>query len=171
MEITYDVRGMFFDRLAVQARVDAQKRKRLSKAGAYVRRTARTLLRRKKTSAPGQPPATHGPEPNLRTVLFGYDPRSESVVVGPIKLNQATMVDGNRSTVPELMERGGIATIYEERYRGQLRWRRRDMRRNPRPEKEYRRRRAVYQPRPFMGPALDRERGKFPELFRNCIGP
>jgi hypothetical protein len=171
LEVTYAVKEWFFDGAAVAGRVEAQKRKRLSQAGAYVRRTARTLLRRKKTSAPGQPPATHGPEPNLRTVLFAYDPQAESLVVGPVKLPQVAIVHGNRSTVPELMERGGIATIYEERYRGQLRWRRRDMRRNRRPEKEYRRRRAVYQPRPFMGPALDRERTKLPELFRNCIGP
>lgn len=171
MELTFAVRDAFFDRKAVQDRVDAAKRKQLSKAGRFVRRTARTLLRGKKASQAGQPPATHGPEPNLRTIFYVYDQQTESVVVGPVKLNQVNMVDGNRATVPELMEKGGIATIYEERWRGQLKWRRRDMRRNRKAEKEYRRRTAIYRQRPFMGPALDRERAKVPELFRDCIGP
>jgi hypothetical protein len=183
MEITVAVKDAFFDRAAVIRRMDTAKQKRLSKAGAFLQRRAQSLLkRRKKTSQAGQTPSIHtekgaeGPGSGLKYILFFYDSAADSVVVGPVKLNQATMVDGNRSSVPELMEKGGIATIYEERWRfprKQFKWRRRDLRRLPNPEKEYRRRRAVYRPRPFMGPALDKERqaGKIPELFKNCIGP
>lgn len=172
MDITYNVRNMFFDRLAVQARVDAQKRKRLSKAGAYVQRTARTSLRRKTTRPAPQPPATHSPEPNLRKIWFVFDPLSASVVVGPVAFNKR-LRKSNRTTVPELMEHGGSAEVTEYAEEHTLQWmlgaeffKRKHFRRVA-----VRRRMARYAARPFMGPALDRERGKFPELFRNCIGP
>src|SRR5690606_6172596 len=50
---------LFFDRKAVTSRVDKATRKVLSRFGAFVRRTARSSIRkRKKTSQPGSPPSS-----------------------------------------------------------------------------------------------------------------
>ena len=49
---------MFFDRAKVKNAVDKGVRKVLSKFGAFVRRTARSSIRkRKRVSAPGEPPS------------------------------------------------------------------------------------------------------------------
>lgn len=119
MEITFDVKNAFFDRLAVIQRMDAASVKRLSKAGAMVRRTARTLVRpRKRASRPGEPPSTHSPEPNLRTVLFAYDKNANSVVVGPVKLNQMewSWIDYTGTTVPRILEHGDRVLVHEWRF-------------------------------------------------------
>ena len=136
-------RNLFFDRPKVQRAVDAARRRVLSKAGAFIRREARQSIRRRKgTSPPGRPPYSHvGLLRNL--ILFGYDERTDSVVVGPVGFK--------RSNVPHVLEYGGVTTVTEYR-RGRLR-----------------RRRVRIAPRPYMGPALAKELPKFPELWRNSI--
>lgn len=172
MEITYDVRDLFFDRERIRVRLDAQKRKRLSKAGAYVRRTARTLLRRQTPRPAPQPPATHSPEPNLRTVLFAYDPHAETVVAGPVRLRKR-LKKSTQPTVPALLEHGGSSEVTEYAEEHTLQWKpaAQFFPRTSRRKFAVRRRMAVYEPRPFMGPALSHNQDQFPELFRNCIGP
>lgn len=160
--LTYSVRKVFFDRAAVRNAVDRADRIALSRIGAFVRRRARTSLRRrKKTSSPGQPPSVHASgRDSLKTILFGYEASRHSVVVGPVKLNQASRTSSGRMTIPQLHEFGGTAQIEEERSRftppGM--WFSRDRRRRARPGQRFRTRQAIYPARPFMGPALDAER-------------
>ncbi len=141
--ITMRIKDMFFDRPAVVRAVDGAKRKVLSKAGAFIRTAARTSIRKRKGSAPaGKPPHSH--EGSLRRlILFGYDRASDSVVVGPVGFKN--------STAPRVLEYGGPATVT----------RRRAGRRESRTVK--------IASRPYMGPALERERPKLPLLWRNSV--
>lgn len=139
--IDLKVKDFFFDRQAVLAKVDAATLRVLSKFGAFVRRTARSSIRSRKTpSAPGSPPSSHTGLLK-RLIFFGYDPASRSVVIGPAPL---------RSTVeaPPLLEYGGTA------------------RRKGRSGKQVT---ATYRPRPFMGPAFQQELKNLPPLWRDSI--
>ena len=181
MNVTFKVREAFFDRPKVIKSLKAAKRKVLSKAGAFVRKRARGSMRRRKgVSPPGFPPSAHSQGNSLKTILFAYQPQSESTIVGPVQLNQVNFtVESVTSTVPGLHERGETAIIREYRYApingttDSANWRRVDGRRKyrnrPGFKLETRRRRARYPKRPFMRPALEAEAPKFPELFKNSI--
>jgi len=133
---------MFFDRKAVTSRVDKAARKVLSKFGAFVRTGARHSIRKRKAiSEPGSPPSSHvGLLKKL--IYFGYDPGRKSVVIGPTPLNHSG------GEAPPLLEYGGRA------------------RRRGRKGKLVS---ATYRPRPFMGPAFEREKPKLPEMWANSI--
>ena len=133
-------KGLFFDRQAVTNAADRATRKVLSKFGAFVRQTARTSIRRRKSiSEPGQPPSSHTGLLK-RNIFFVFSPEARSVVIGPILLNKGT-------DAPRLLEHGD--TVVRKR-RGK-------------------RVRMKYRPRPFMGPAFDREQQKLPALWRNSV--
>ena len=169
--ITMKVKDLFFDRQAVQAKADRAKIKNLSKAGAFIRRGARSSIRRRKAvSAPGQPPSAHSKDrvATIKNILFGYDAESESVVVGPVLLNGHQHVGGvtTSGTTPETLEFGRTVGLREKRV-GKS-WRSIG-RRRPRPGQPTRIRRATYRPRPFMGPALAAESETFPDLWFNSV--
>ncbi len=116
--LSLKVVDQFFDRPAVLRKMDAANAKALSKAGAFVRRAARSKLRRRKrTSLPGESPSVHSKDPitNLKFILFAFDGR-QSVVIGPVGLNQRQYLQGKllAGTVPNLMEFGGRAGIREQ---------------------------------------------------------
>jgi len=137
------IKQMFFDRPKVKRAVDAARRRVLSKAGAFIRQTARTSIRKRTgTSKPGSPPYSHVGLLR-RFILFGYDRGSDSVVVGPVGFR--------RSTAPSVLEFGGQTTVTRRR-------------RGKRTE-----RRVRIAPRPYMNPALEKERPKLPELWRNSV--
>lgn len=155
---------MFFDKPAVMSAMDRAERRALSKLGAFTRTAARrSIRRRKKASQPGKPPSAHaasGSFASLKNILFVYDKSKGSVVVGPVKANQVQTewvggLGGGNITVPQIMEEGGVIMIREESLNKGKSWRRRDMRYGAKQWKEYRTRRAVYKPRPYMGPAKD----------------
>lgn len=188
-ETNYSMKSMFFDRAAVKNSLSKAEHKNLSKIGAYVRKRARSLLRkRKKASSPGSPPSVHTADKvaSLRNILFAYLPREHSVIIGPVGLNQVNyMAAGYKTTIPALMEFGGLLNIREWRfdlldkrtaemvakYPSMMKfaetWTRRDMRwfMTSRHRKwtlndlgiEQRVRAASYPARPFMGPALQAE--------------
>jgi len=136
---------MFFDRRKVTDAADKATRAVLSKAGAFIRTTARHGIRRRKgTSPPGSPPYSHTGLLK-RFLFFGYDRGRKTVVVGPMRLNQKI---GN---APEALEYGGTSEVMEG-----LRRRRR-------------RRRVRIKARPYMGPALRKELPKFPSLWANSV--
>lgn len=137
------IKSMFFDRPKVIRAVDRAKRQSLSKGGAFIRQAARTSLRpRKGSSRPGNPPFSH--EGSLRRlILFGYDRRSDSVMVGPVGFR--------KSVAPRALEHGG-ATVVVSRRRGRLQSRK-----------------VKIAARPYMAPALERERTKLPALWRNSV--
>lgn len=177
--LDYRITDFFFDRIEIIEQIEKAERKNLSKIGAFVRQRARSgLRRRKKTSSPGSTPSVHSRDrvATLKNILFGYQPRTHSVIIGPVKLNQANYVpDGGKTTLPQLHEFGGQIFIHEERLkknRGENKWYRRDLRQRDRPWKDYRLRLAHYAARPFMGPALDAEiaAGTITDVWRASIG-
>lgn len=163
--VEFSIRDMFFDRLAVQQRLDRAEVRELSKIGAFIRRRARTkiLRRRKRVSAPGEPPSVHTTDSraSLKNILFGYDRGEHSVAIGPVRLNQVNLTDTGRVSIASLMEFGGHVNIHEEQWRNtkdSAKWFRRDFRFSRSPWKQYRIRRATYAARPYMAPALEAER-------------
>jgi len=129
--------NMFFDTDRVKRAAGAAARRNLSKAGAFVRTAARSSIRKRKAiSASGPPPSSH--TGLLRKfIFFGYDAARRTVVVGPMRLNQKV------GAAPEALEHGGRSTVV-----GGRRGRRR-------------KRRIRIAPRPFMGPAMQKEATKF----------
>jgi hypothetical protein len=149
--MTAAVKELFFDRKLVQREVGKENAKALSKAGAFVRKRARSSMRRRKASSPpGQPPSAHSKDPvaSLKNILFAYDPRNMSVVIGPVLLS------GKHGSVPALHEFGGVATV----------------RRRGKQVGQATARQVRYPARPFMGPALVAEAPKFPSLWVSSAG-
>jgi len=140
--IRFEITKLFFDKKAVRDKVDAGTRRVLSKFGAFVRRTARSSIRkRKKTSQPGSPPSSHTGLLK-KFIFFGYEPAKRSVVIGPVRLSQK-----GRGEAPSLLEYGGSTKV---EHRGK-------------------RKRAKVRPRPFMGPAFEKEQPKLPAMWRDSV--
>jgi len=144
--ITMRIKDMFFDRHVVMAAVDNAKRKVLSKAGAFIRTAAKTSIRKRKGSAPpGAPPYSH--EGSLRRlILFGYDKPNDSVGVGPVGFK--------KSEAPNVLEYGGDAVV---------------LRRLGGRGGKLTSQKVKIAPRPYMAPALEKERPNLPLLWRNSI--
>ena len=133
---------MFFTSKAVLSATDRATRRVLSKFGAYVRRTAKSSIRKRKAiSAPGKPPSSHTGLLK-RFILFGYDPAKRSVVIGPLRLTR-----GGRGDAPRALEEGGTTQVVR---RG-------------------RKKRVKIKARPFMGPAMEKEKPKLPQMWRNSV--
>ena len=76
-------------RARVHGLVDEARRKNLSRAGAFIRQTARRSMRKRKLgiySEPGNAPYSHGLQQLKNRLFFAYDPILESVVIGPEEL-------------------------------------------------------------------------------------
>ena len=131
----------FFDREAVLSAVDRGVRQVLSKFGAFVRRTAKSSIRKRKAvSKPGQPPSSHTGLLK-RLIYFGYDPTRKSVVIGPEPLN-------GRSQGAHALEYGVRQRIRTPEGKGAN---------------------ANYRSRPFMGPALEKEKPGLPAMWANSV--
>lgn len=181
MRYKFHVKKLFFDKPLIKRLMNNTTRNALSKAGAYVQRSAKLLLSRtgKKPSRPGSPPKKRSG--HLRDwTFFHFDQSSWSVVVGPMKLNMVAMTTqrggGLRKTsgnVPGLHEHGGRQGIIERKFKseGPEGWRRADLRRNrDSTTYDYRVRVASYPKRPYMAPALRKNLSKFPKLYFNQFG-
>jgi hypothetical protein len=142
-------KGMFFDRKSVLDATDRATRRVLSRFGAYVRRSAKSSIRkRKRASAPGRPPSSHtGLLKKL--IFFGYEPTKRSVVIGPVRLS------GKPGDAPHVLEHGGTARIARRRWR-----------RGRRVSVTQHRRIAA---RPFMGPAMEKEQPKLPAMWADSV--
>ena len=139
------IKKLFFDRKAVTDKVDRTTRKVLSRFGAFVRRTAKSSIRkRKRASSPGQPPSSHSGILK-KFIFFGYEPAKRNVVIGPAKLNQKI------GDAPHALERGGASTVIQGR-RGRRK-----------------KRRVKIKARPFMGPAFNKEKPKLPAMWAGSI--
>lgn len=139
-------KAAFFDTEKVLKAMDRAERKSLSKDGAFIRRRARSSIRKRNAvSAPGQPPSDHGGALK-RFLLFSYDFAARSVVIGP------TLWGPSRQTprAAQALESGG--TVATMNHQG----------------KPVRR---LYRPRPFMGPALQAEMaaGTIADQFRGSL--
>lgn len=182
-EVTYKLTDFFFDRLKVENRLAAKERRAMSKVGAFVRTDARqSIKRRKSSSPPDSPPSAHSKDKvaTLKNILFGFDPSSHSVVVGPVLLRRSTRkrafylersrrfvrksdakgikeleggvwvsdIKPDRS-VTAMTEFGGSASAIVDDQATTFN----------------------YEPRPFMGPALERQRsnGKLIEAWKDLL--
>lgn len=165
-------KSFFFDVPRVIKAMDETSRRGLSKAGAFVRRTAKGLIRKVgKSGKPSQP----GNPPKSRTgvlrdfIFFAWDPSARSVVIGPAKTNQVFFNGAGqpvKGTVPEVLEYGGSIGILEWFLPSQQKWTRADLRsRRKIDERQTRIRTVKIEARPYMGPALDKEMPKFPGLW------
>lgn len=138
------IKLLFFDRQTVVRAVGKAKRAALSKAGAFIRTAAKSSIRTRKGSAPpGQPPHSHT-SLLKRFIFFGYDPGSDSVVVGPARINRTT-------DAPHTLEFGGT-TVVERGRKGKIR-----------------KLKVRIAPRPFMGPSLEKERPNLPKTWANSV--
>lgn len=138
----FKIKHLFFDSPKIIRSVDKSTRKVLAKFGAFVRRTAKQSIRkRKKASAPGSPPSSHTGLLK-RFIFFGYDRQKDSVVIGPTRLT-----DNNRGDAPSLLEYGGRTTVKNKKQKSRVRIR----------------------SRPFMGPAFEKEKTNLPALWKNSI--
>ena len=70
--IGFEIKKLFFDRQAVTSRMDPAKRKVLSKFGAFVRRTAKGSIRRRKKPAPPESPPSSHTGLLKKFIFFGY---------------------------------------------------------------------------------------------------
>lgn len=147
--VNMKVKALFFDRPKVRRAADRARRRALSKAGAFIRQRARTSMRRRRGSAPpGSPPNAH--EGSLRRMLFfAFDRASDSVVVGPVKLNKP-------GGAPSTLEFGGRATVERRRTRKGGR-------------RVVEKRRVRIEARPYMGPALRKELPNIPKAWSNSV--
>jgi hypothetical protein len=168
LQPTFDMKKAFFDRQRIIDAVDRATRKALSKSLAFVRQTARTtvLRRRKRSSSPGQAPSVHSRDPiaSLRNILFFYDERTKSGVVGPVKLNGRDY-SGMSNTVPAMLESGGTVTTRKDIWRVErgVMGRDRAGRFTKQAKKWQKIRRGTrfnYEARPFMAPSLRIELSK-----------
>lgn len=122
------VKNLFFDRAMVVREVGKMNAKALGKAGAFVRRRARSSLRRRKAvSSPGSPPSVHSSDSvaTLKNILFAYDRANQSVIIGPVKLNLHSIVRSGigpaaqnilaSGAVPGTLEHGGLIGVRKEK--------------------------------------------------------
>lgn len=154
----------FFDRQAVKNAMAAKERRALSRAGAFVRRRARSSIKRRKgISEPGNPPHAHikGTD-GIKKILFYHDHVKRTVIIGPVKFNSHGNV-----TVPGLLEYGG--TKRDEITITRTRSNKKGSRgRFTGAIKERRRVNHRYRERPFMRPAWAAETPNFPGLWGNA---
>lgn len=143
------MKDLFFDSAAVTGALSKERRRALSKAGAFVRKAARDSMRRSPNpSAPGRPPNRHENPLLYRRLFFAYDPSARSVVIGPEGLTG--------SNAPNTLEFGGTVVVPARRRGGDS-------------GRIVSSRAAKVDPRPYMGPALAKELPKLPEPWANSI--
>lgn len=170
--VTMDIKKMFFDPDAIAKRADAARMRNLSKAGAFVRRRARSILRRrKKASAPGQPPSVHAQSnfATLKNILFGYDPSIDGLIVGPVGFvprKQPEQAARGIGDVPGALEHGATLPVRERlvkgkwRPAGRARWEQ---------KLPLRTRIANYPARPFMATALALEEDTIATTWKDSV--
>lgn len=152
----------FFDTVKLIDSIDRAERIALAKQAGFVRRYAQLSMRkRKKPSEPGQPPSAHDEQLLKKFLFYGYDDRTGSAVVGPMKLNHVQFGD----PVPQALEQGGVTKVLEVLKAGE--WKRADLRSRRRlAGLPMRMREAVIEARPYMAPAEKAMRAKFAKQIK-----
>lgn len=142
-------KGMFFDRALVEGKIDRTTGVVMSRFGAFVRQSARRNFRRKSAKKP-VPPNPRNLTDKLRgAILFGWDPRTRTEVVGPYLFPNTRDKD---NPPPKRVERGGSYIITRKS--------------KSRGTKTYI---ASYREFPFMRNALAKELPRLPSLWRDTI--
>lgn len=143
--VGFEVKKFFFDSALVMKETTKEDRKRLSKFGAFVRRTARSSIRpggkKNKSSEPGEPPRSHTGFLK-KNIFFAYEPQAKNVVIGPIVISSAGGADAL-----DALEHGGTTTI-ERLNKG----------------KRVKERKKI-EARPFMTPAFEKEKSSISKIW------
>lgn len=153
-----------FDRSVIRRNWRRINESPLKKSGLLVRRIARGSIRRggksKRPSKPGTPPRSHWPGATPPFKMIFSVPTRTNVMVGMVGFGGA----GN--PVPGLHEHGGTANrkvflrvkgggLSRSQFRGKSRKRIT--------------KRVVYEPRPFMLPALEKARPRLPKMWEGSL--
>ena len=151
-----EAKDNFFDRLAIEDKVEKARMRALSRLGAFIRTRAITSMlghRVKKgfgvhssvSNRQGSAPAGQPPNPHTGDIVkqleFVYDKALGSVVVGPAKLNKP----GGKAL--EVLEHGGDELL----------------------EMAGKVKQAHYAGNPFMAPALEAEQANVEKLWANSV--
>lgn len=171
------IKKTWFTGDAVMRKVKAGRKRGLSRIGAFVRQRMRTSIKRRKKSAPpGKPPHAH--QGAIKLIFFGYDERTESVVVGPIRV---TSPKTQSIGVPPLLEKGGdvvrsvalpralggtrvVSARQKEAFRRKVRDGSLIVPTPGRTTKVFH-----YRGNAFVAPAAEAERPNFPKALRDCM--
>lgn len=129
-------------------RSDRRNKRVLFRAGAYARTVMRNSMRRRKgVSPPGTPPNAHVGTLK-RLISFAVDTTEQSVVAGPEIFSGKGTTRTNK-TIPDLMDSGGAALI--DTVSGK--------------DRQVKKQPAVFVPRPFVDPALEKSADKLADLI------
>lgn len=136
---------IIFREQAVLTPVEKAKIRYVSQVGAFIRRDARSSMRRRKTpSPPGKPPRVV--DGLLKKFLFFIVDRQDpvAVTIGPSSF-------GEGFDAPRALEFGGVVT------------------RNVYARRRLRSMQVRLEARPYMQPAYDKTAGKLPDLFSKAF--
>lgn len=158
-----NAKNWFFDRDRVLRGMDRGTARALSKIGAFIRRSAKSSMRKRKgPSRPGMPPHVHTGLLKDR-LFFAYEPANKTVVVGPEALSSS-------ATVPGLMEFGGTVVTKSKRWLPAVSTRGSGGRFTSGGLTTVEAGTSLdYQARPFMGPALDKNAAMIPRAFEDVL--
>ena len=162
--------GGFFDKPKVYKTMDPVRRKVMSKAGAYVRNSAKKSIRsRKGVSQPGSPPSNH--EGTLkRLIFFAATPDNRNVVVGPLRRPGGTSRRPGPKRGASLLEFGGYVPGDHKIFIKDGITRRGEGGRFLKQKLVLLKVTGLrYKPRPFMAPALSVNRPKIVEMWKDSI--
>ena len=112
-DITTNIKRIILETQKINNAVDRATKAPIVKSLAFLRRRMRTQLRRRKNaSTPNKPASVHSTDPvaTLKNILFAYDNRTKSGIVGPVKLNTVAN-RRNSEPLPGLLESGGIVSF------------------------------------------------------------
>lgn len=114
LKLQYKLAKASFDKAVLSGAINRAEARNLKKAGAFVRRTARSSIRRVKkkstVSKPGSPPRSHDPQGRYKRIEFSYDQQLHSVIVGHVFLAAAY----GAKTIPEVHEKGATVLVRVE---------------------------------------------------------
>lgn len=147
----------FYDRRPVQSAQSRAKLRVGSRFGAFVRRSARSSIRRRlDSSRPGSPP-TNVTGLLRRLIFFSYDRDIDGPVIGPTRAGRSQF----GRTGAEVLEFGGPAQVTRFRRDG---WTDQG---SPRYQRVTTRFNVAA--RPFMLPALQRESKRLPSMWTGAV--
>ena len=139
-----EIKKLFVDQTAIRKELNRKSVRTLFKFGAYVRKTAQHSMksRKRRHSAPGEPPYAHGNKFLKKFYFFVVDIKAQNVVVGPVRLSQYSDLK-----LPSVLEHGGTIT---NRYKsGKIRT-------------------AAIAPRPYTAPAVAKHLPEFGKWFADA---
>lgn len=111
----------FFDRENVILAMDKKTNAAFNYIGGTLRKTAVNSVKRSNSqtlhSPPGKPVRTQT-DVYKKSILYEYEPRRKGFICGPKRLPIQTKVNpGNRRSIPELLEKGGIGRSLVDTYK------------------------------------------------------